>query len=71
MIEDWLNSIWTPIVALLLLVVGVFAVHYHVEKYGCSTIAQGMGVEYDFGFVTHCRIKIDGKLIPLRNYRVL
>ena len=44
---------------------------YTIESMQCSAVATEMGVPYKYGLFTGCLVKVEGKYIPLTNYRVM
>ncbi len=41
------------------------------EEFGCSSKAQKMGVESDYGPFQGCMIQVDRRWIPLESYRTI
>jgi len=66
--ED-LNLIIIVILIFLLVSVLFIAITYPIEKESCKQKAEGLGVDYHYGLLTHCQYLIDGKYIPQENYR--
>lgn len=58
-----------------LLLTGLFTVMflavYTVEGLKCEAQAQEMGVAYKWGYWTGCMVEVNGRFIPLKNYRML
>lgn len=52
-----------------LLLVLIFLLLFYAEEKDCEIKAEGMKLDHEWSFVSGCRIKIDGKLVPLINYR--
>lgn len=64
-IFGFIAVIFTVIVGLVL------ALTFAIEKPNCKYTADLMGYESYFSLSTQCMIKVDGKLIPIRSYRVI
>lgn len=56
--------------AVLLGLVVLFGVARPIETRACRIKAEGLGFsEYDYGLSTGCRVKVDGRWLPLDNVR--
>lgn len=44
---------------------------YVLDEHSCKSKADKMGLEYDFAPGSGCMIKVDGKWLPMSQYRVL
>lgn len=68
-LDDWIE--WIVVGVIVLLVVVVFSLPSLFSYYRCSTQAQFMGKQSDWGLMTGCMIKHKGEWIPLEKYRVV
>lgn len=49
----------------------IYLVAYLPSQYVCYRQATQMQMQHDFGFFTGCMIKVNGKYVPIENYRVI
>ena len=59
------------IVAFTLILSAVFGIVYTFESTRCASIGSSMQVDSRYGILTDCMVNINGKWVPLANYRVL
>jgi hypothetical protein len=57
-------------VGIILLVI-VFFLATGWQEYSCGNKGEIMGFESSYSFTTGCMINVEGKWVPLANYRVL
>ena len=73
---DWddFKHLLTIIIIILFIAIFLFFIFgsaYLADKKICKEKAILMDVPYHYGFWTDCMIKIDGKLRPLKYYRIV
>ncbi len=66
-----LGSLILGLLMILLIIGGVVALGYGIDKYRCGEMAAAMRVEHSYSIWTRCMIRHRGQWIPLKNYRVL
>lgn len=70
--DDFLDFV---IPALLIVVVFagmaglIFVPTYYLSRAACFASTEKIGYPADYGFLSGCRINVEGRLVPLENYR--
>lgn len=60
------------VVALFVLIFGaVFAIDYAVDQYRCTATAEAMETTSYYSRTTGCMVRVNGKLVPLKNVRAM
>lgn len=63
-------TVWTIVIIALIIFGALFGCR-SCDASRCSTLAAEMGLQYHFGMIAGCRVKIAGKYVPLDNVRIL
>lgn len=55
----------------LAIVLVICAIVYFANGHACSQQAAGLGVHHRYGLFAGCRVEVNGRYVPLHNYRVV
>ena len=68
--EVWciLATIIGIVLAIIVMLLLIFAVIYPIEQHTCQQTALKMGVEWDYGLWIGCMYKINGRWVDEDNY---
>ena len=58
-------------VATVVIALVTFLIAYPLPRYECSIKAEKQGLEYDFGLIQGCMVKIDGKWVDYDRFRIM
>lgn len=57
------------LIGFAIIVFGILSLASWLDSIKCQIAADGLSVKYEYNIHTGCRLNIDGKLVPLGNYR--